>query len=235
MTGSMPVDRESEMLTIRKRSSKAARRASAEAAVNLARRRLWFAEDEGEESGADAPKTSKTPSDDGKVDLSTLPPVVQEYIKELRQESAARRKELESFRSEASQREQQRLKEEGRWKELAEKLQAEKAQLVPYEERAQTLEKKIRASNDARIVRVPEDLQTLIPMDYPPERLSEWLDANWERLTVKPAPNLDAGAGNGGSGKHVTLTDDERQLARKMGLTDEQYIEGKQKMASRSG
>lgn len=215
-------------------SWKAARRANAEGLVNLVQRRRWHAEDEIEEGGADAPKTSKTPSDDGKVDLSTLPLVVQDYIKELRQESAARRKELESFRSEASQREQQRLKEEGRWKELAEKLQAEKAQLVPYEERAQTLEKKIRTSNEARVARVPEDMRMLIPMDYPPERLSEWLDANWERLSVKPAPDLDAGAGNG-SGKHVTLTDEERQIAQKMGLTAEQYIASKQKMISRNG
>jgi hypothetical protein len=218
-----------------RQSSKVVRRRGAEGLVNLARRRRWYTENENEETGADASKNSKAPSDDGKVDLSTLPPVVQEYIKELRQESAARRKELESFRSEASQREQQRLKEEGRWKELAEKLQAEKAQLLPYEERAQTLEKKIRGSNEARITRVPEEMRTLIPTDYPPERLSEWLDANWERLSIKPAPDLDAGAGGGSGGKHVTLTDDERQLARKMGLTEEQYIASKLKMQSRNG
>lgn len=120
--------------------------------------------------------------------------------------------QLQQQQADATLREQERLKEEGRWKELAETRGTELAQVKPFQERATLLEKRMADANKARIERVPEDLRALIPTKLSTEDLADWLDANWERLTVKPAPNLDGGAG-GGSGAAIIVTDADRQAA----------------------
>lgn len=110
-----------------------------------------------------------------------------------------------------------RLEEEGNWSEIAKQREAELAALSPYKERATALEQVIRESNEERIKRVPEDARPLIPLDYAPEKLQAWLNANEARLTKKPAPNYDAGAGgsggNGGSGTGAKVTDADRRAA----------------------
>lgn len=142
---------------------------------------------------------------------------------------------LAQLQSAHEAKERDRLQKQGEWQQIAENERKRAADLEAKAQRAEALEKAITDANKARIDRVPESMRTLIPVDYPPDRLQVWLDANWERLSINPAPDLDAGAGGGSGGKHVTLTDDERQLARKMGLTEEQYIASKLKMQSRNG
>jgi 2-iminoacetate synthase ThiH len=92
---------------------------------------------------------------------------------------------------------------------------------MPYQERATTLEKIISESNARRIGQIPEVMRTLVP-SLPPEQQAAWLDQNWSLLTQRQAPNLDAGAG--GSGRTVTLTDEQRQTAKRAGMTEEQFI-----------
>jgi phage I-like protein len=167
------------------------------------------------------PQDENTTEDSGRIE--DLPVWAQRIIKETRDEAAKRRLEYKRLEDEARRREQTRLAEEGRWKELAETRAAELADLSPYRERAETLEKMIRANNEARIERVPEELRGLVPVEYAPERLSSWLDANWERLSKRPAPDIDAGAGGGGAGKAMNLTAEEKQAAKRFGMTDEQY------------
>jgi len=194
--------------------------------VSLKKRRRWFSGD-----GQDA----QTPPAQGgaggdEFRLEDLAPGVQRYIKELRAEAAQRRVALDTERTEAAKREQARLAEEGKWKELAEARAAELAKVTPYQERATTLESLIRENNQKRVERVREELRPMIPTDYPPEKLSTWLDANWERLVTRPAPETDAGAGGaGGSGRVMTLTAEEKEMAARFGLTEEQYIAAKKK------
>jgi hypothetical protein len=185
--------------------------------------------------GADVPTTttsnaqtqSDASGDDGDIDISTLPPAAQKYIKSLRAEAAEKRKALQAMATETSKREQERLQAEGKWKELAEARERELMGLKPYEERASTLETILKQQNAARIAQIPEDMRTIIPSDYAPERLSAWLDANVAKLTRPIAPNLDAGAGGMGGTPSVKLTDDEMAIARKVGMTAEQYAKWK--------
>ena len=184
--------------------------------------------------GADVPTTTnnsnaQTPDsgDDGEIDLSTLPPAAQKYIKSLRAEAAEKRKALQAMATETSKREQERLQAEGKWKELAEARERELMGLKPYEERASTLETILKQQNAARIAQIPEDMRTIIPSDYAPERLSAWLDSNFAKLTRPIAPNIDAGAGGMGGTPPMKLSDDEMAIARKVGLTAEQYAKWK--------
>lgn len=118
-----------------------------------------------------------------------------------------------------------KLEEQGNFSELKTQLQAEIEALKPTAERAAALEKILRESNEARIKNVPEQIRSMIPMDYPPERLQKWLADNEALLSKPPAPNFDAGAGAGAGQGIVTpkLTDEQKQLAKKVGMTDEQY------------
>lgn len=201
---------------------------------SLSLRRAWYADGQsqgtGSAGGGQAGTGSSTTDD---VPIDALPVKWQAEIKKLREEAAenragrtkaqeeaaAKAKELEL----AAQREQQRLIEEGKFKELADKFGAEAAALRPYQERATALETRIKQHNETRIARIPEVMRSVIPGEYSPEKLSEWLDANESKLTTPPAPNIDAGAGGGGGKPPVKLTDYERQMAAAMGITEKEY------------
>lgn len=172
-------------------------------------------------------------------DLTSLPEwaqqkltVLEQRLSEVNNESAGRRhrlNELEATVKQLNEAHQKRLAEQGNFEELARQRAAELETLKPYEERAKTLEGIIRSSNEARIGQVREDLRALVPADYAPEKLAAWLDANWSRLTVKSAPDLDAGAGTAKA--RATLSDEERTAARRYGMTEEQFIAARQKTA----
>jgi phage I-like protein len=181
--------------------------------------------DEGTGPGAqDVPQGADAKAaEPGAAALDALPQEWQYEIRRLRDEAAKNRVAAKRVEEESRKREQARLAEEGRWKELAAQREAELGQLVPYRERAETLEGLIRASNEKRVKEIREDMRAMVPTEYPPEKLAEWLDANLRLLTTKPAPSIDAGAG--GSGKAaVTLTPEQKEIARRMGVTEEQYI-----------
>jgi len=200
----------------------ASRRASAEGLISLVKRRAWFAEDAtGQDAQSDAPDGG---SEQGQIE--DLPQWAQKMIRETRKESAARRVALTNAENASKLRDQKALEDQGNYKTLAEQRATEIANLTPYQERVTTLETMIRAGNEARIKQVPEAQQSLVPTDYSPERLSAWLDANMSKLQPRQAPNLDAGAGGGGKAA-VPLTDAERAVAARMGLTPEQYAKHK--------
>lgn len=181
-------------------------------------------------NGADAPDTAQDAGADAPGDwdgnIETLPSKAQEYIRQLREEAAANRVKAKQEAEERQRREQQALAEQGKWKELAEARQRELEQFKGYQERAETLEGLIRKSNQARIERIPEDMRALVPADYlTPDQLNAWLDANEARLVKPTAPNTDAGAGAGGGGSQVRLTEDQKNLARALGISEDKMIE----------
>lgn len=131
------------------------------------------------------------------------------------------------------QAQKQRLEEQGNFKELSQKYLAELEGLKPVAERAQALESIIRESNEARLGKIPEQQRGLVPVDYPPERLQAWLNANEALLMKAPAPSYDAGAGAEGGGVAKTqLTEEQRATAKRFGMTEEQYAERLQRVQS---
>ncbi len=166
-------------------------------------------------------------SDNHAVD--DLPSWAQDMIRSLRDEAASRRVALKQHEAESRKREQQRLAEEGKWRELAESRADELSNLAPYRERAEKLESMLMDSNTQRIEQIPESMRTLIPSDYAPEQLARWLDANLSHLTRPTAPKLDGGTAGGG-GNAITLTEDEKQVARATGISFEEYAKQKQRI-----
>lgn len=202
--------------------------------ISLRKRRKWFADEDADEN-ADESDNGDNDNEDGDAssdlpDFSSLPDTVQAEFKKLREQNAKLRKRAQSAEStaererrEAREREQARLAEQGQFKQLAESRASQISELEPYKDRAQALEQRITESNNKRIERVPENMRTLIPSGLPAESLSDWLDTNFELLTRKPAPSTDAGAGAGTGGAAITLTAEQRDIAKKAGMTEEQY------------
>lgn len=151
-----------------------------------------------------------------------LPDEVQSYIRSLRDENAKWRIETRKAEEAAREAEEKRLAEQQRWQELAEKREARINELEPKAERVLSA---FDALIESRLKRLPADLRKAL---VDPVRASmdsvafvEWLDANEERLLLRPAPNLEAGAGaqsSRGNAGDATLTDAERRIAQKMGV-----------------
>lgn len=132
--------------------------------------------------------------------------------------------QLEQLKGERQRQQEQELEEQNKWRELAEQRQAQLEELEAIKSQAERYQQSLQATNDARIQRIPEERQSLIPEYEDPVKLSAWLDQNEALLqeTPKPkAPGLDGGSGSGGSSKGDTLpanTEGIADLARQYGL-----------------
>jgi hypothetical protein len=168
------------------------------------------------------------PADSGDEieDVAKLPAWAQRIIKETRDEAKQRRLDLKKLEDQKREEETKRLEEEGKWKTLAEKHAAEIETLKPTAERLTLLEQKMQATNEVRVKRIPEAMRSVIPTDYDPIKLSDWLDKNEGLLTTPSAPTGDGGQRGDGK-KPDTLTPDELAMAKRMGLTPEQYMKAK--------
>lgn len=152
-----------------------------------------------------------------------------DYVQSLRQEAAGYRTKLRDFEESQKQAEQERLAKQNEWQTLAEQRQAEIEQLKDYQERYTKMVDGIKANNEKRLEAIPETMRSLVPPIEDPVTLGQWLDTNWQILTAKTvAPSLNGGAGSAPARTNsIALTDAELDMARKMGLTAEQYAAAK--------
>lgn len=125
--------------------------------------------------------------------------------------------------------EEQKLKEMGEFKALYEQVKAELEVLKPYKAKAEDAAAVLKETVEAEIAQLPEDARALVPEYDDPRKTLAWINTNKPRLVRPVAPATDAGA-RGDSGVNVPrLTDQERQLARVAGLTDEQWAKYRQR------
>ncbi len=212
------------MLTQKQRVRTSGRIAGAGRSVAM--RRVWFADDETnrddstQQSGNDAYKPQS---------LDDALKIIEALSKRVSESKEAAKKRGEEARS-LSERltaietaRQRQLEEQGNFAEIAKQRAAEIEALKPAAERALALERIIRESNEARMARIPEQMRGMVPTDYAPERLQEWLSKNEALLTKPPAPDFGAGAGGSGGARTVALTEEQRQAAKRFGMTEEQY------------
>ena len=126
-------------------------------------------------------------------------------IKKLRNEAGKYRKEREAAEKAAAEADAARLAEQGKYKELWEKSQAQLNEYEPMKARLQELTERTQQANEARIKAIPDSMKGLVPEYDDPFKLSAWLDANQTVFQKPPAPSLDAGAGgNRGNGAAVS-------------------------------
>jgi Skp family chaperone for outer membrane proteins len=150
-------------------------------------------------------------------------------LHDVNQESAARRLALRKTQEERDALEQQHLAEQGKWKELAERRQAQLDILSDYQEKYQAVQQAMQAANAKRIAQIPEGWRSAVPTAYTPEQMSQWLDENLPLLTTPKAPDLDAGVKSSGGTQVVKLSDEDLAWAKKLKLSPEQYAQHKER------
>lgn len=198
--------------------------------INLAQKRLWFAE-------GDAGDQQQQQSQ-GDANLPTTIEGWQKLAEAREKRIKERDDEVKSLKAQytgANQRltaieqaQQERLAKQGDFETLAQQRAAEVESLKPFAQRTSELEAVIREDNEAIIKSIPEQMRSIIPTDYPPEKLKRWLTTNMTLLSKQPAPNYDAGAGGGGGGSQpVKLSPDELAMAKRVGVTPEEYLKAK--------
>lgn len=194
-------------------------------------RRVWHADEESGDSKQAESSGGDTKSPEEIKDPVAYAQALEKRLQEREADLHRWKEQADSYskRLEAIEKAQrERLEKSGNFEEIAKQHAAELEALKPVAERAKALEAVIRESNKAQIERIPETLRGIVPTDYSPEKLQDWLNRSLPTLIKPPAPSYDAGAGGNSSGTaSPTLTAEERAAAKRHGMTEQQYIEAK--------
>lgn len=211
-------------------SLKTERRSDDGALVSLRRRRTWYADDDGNQAngggrddrsvdenspdGVDAPKPS---SDD--EDLN-------ETVRQLQSEIETSREKITELNAEAKRRrleKQELLEQHGDYPALLAEARADIADLTnqikvlqPFKEGYEGVIADLQADNEARIAKLPEESQSMVPEYSDPRKTAGWLNRNWDKVSGRKAPDVDAGAGGGGNRRgerDVEVSDGDRRAA----------------------
>lgn len=200
-----------------------------EMGISLSKRRIWWADgddtDDGEQD--DSPKYNPKDLEEAKKIIDSLSKRVDERdatINQLREGQQKFEERISAMERAARQRSEQ----DGDFKKLYEETLAELEKVKPDLERGKSAIERIRASNEARIAKIPELLRKAVPGEYAPEKLQTWLDENEGWMLRQPAPDYDAGVGgNGGDPVKPKLSAEEKEAARLMGLSEEEMLAAK--------
>ncbi len=207
------------------------RRNNAEAIVDLRKRRIWYSDD----SGDDPPNKTGQDAPPDEFDFDGLPDNVKQHIRGLRSEAKGHRLDKRDLEQKLADTEgkmtdletsrKTELEREGNYEQLNRQQEQELVGLRLKAEKAERLEKSVIARNEVMLKKLPEHMQDLYPADLSPEQQSEWLDKAVPKLTAQPIPNLDGGAGGQGrsGGSTVKLSSEEKILAARMRMTDDEY------------
>jgi hypothetical protein len=159
------------------------------------------------------------------------------YVKELRDEAASWRKKLRELEADAEKRQQAdadaakaKLKEQEKWRELAEASEAKLQELEPLQAKVTQFEALVTEMLEARLTEFGDAGKKAV--EALPEGLSDldklnWLNANVELFKRPTAPELDAST-RGDPADGPEATDEEvKEFAARLGL-DPRYVDKRQ-------
>lgn len=207
----------------------------------IAKRRRWF-DDGAASEGDDNPDGGRDAGGGaGDNDWSSLPDWAQQQYQSLRDklgevnnESATRRHEIKALTDKVKALQTDRQGRLTAEEKIAE-YEAQIKNLQAAQERADQLEQRIQASNQQRIQGIPEHMRGLVPADeMTAEQLAGWLDKNEAMLRkpIAPPPEGGSGVGRGRAGDSTSLTAEEKRIAARSGMTEEQYAAAKRRAQS---
>src|SRR5260221_95399 len=110
----------------------------------------------------------QTPNGTQKTSLDSLPLDIQDYIKDLRKQSADSRKQLDTEAKAKQEAEQARLAEQGQFKELAAKHEARVKELEPISTSYKALSERVNSQIDEQIKQWPAEVKSLVPSSETP-------------------------------------------------------------------
>lgn len=123
--------------------------------------------------------------------------------------------------------EKKRLEEANQYKELYEKTQTELSNLKPKAEQVDEYEKVLQEQLTAEIAELPDDFKDVIPDGLSTKDKLRWLAKNKSKF-MKAEP-FDIGAGKRGTkpDKSTELSTEEKEMAKRFGVSEEDYAKFK--------
>jgi len=150
-------------------------------------------------------------------------------FKEVNDQKVAAERRAEALDKAAQEAEANRLKEQGDYKKLYETQEADLARAKAGAAKADSLETTLKTVLDAQVAEIPEARRSLIPEELTTQQKLDWIAKNRAVLLAPVPPDLGAGRFGGGRPpeKHPELTPEEKEVARKFGMSEEDYAKHK--------
>lgn len=132
-------------------------------------------------------------------------------------------KRLKALEKSAQDAETARLKESEDYKALYEKEQAKVLELQPKADGADSAHATLKEVLEAQIEAIPENKRSLVPDALSTEQQLAWIARNREQLGKSAQFDIGAGEKGGTGDKSVTLSQEDAAMAKKMGMSHEEY------------
>lgn len=149
--------------------------------------------------------------------------VPQSRLNEMAEKNRQLQERLDTTEKERQEQLETQLKEQGKWKELAETRAQELAGLKPKADLVDEYETVLKEQLAAEIETLPDDFKEVIPDGLSTKDQLRWLAKNKAKF-MKAEP-FDIGAGVKGikQVKKTDLSNEEKQAAKHFGMTEEDY------------
>jgi len=145
-------------------------------------------------------------------------------LKKEREANKAAADRLATIEKENQTQLEKQLVEQGKYKELAEERARALAELQPKADMLDSAQATLQLVLDGQILQIPEDKRKLIPDYGTVEDRLNYIAANGDLLRKAEAFDIGASSRGGKSDKKsVVLTDDQKAMAKKLDISNEDY------------
>jgi len=171
------------------------------------------------ETQAQSPAPTASQAENHTVPLSRL--------NEVLAANKALQEKLATTEKERQEQLEAQLKEQGKWKEIAEQRANEMAALKPKADQLDAIETTLKSVLDSQIAEIPETMRGLVPEALNTQQKLDWLSKNKALLLKPKAVDIGAGKQGGGAPAGADLTQDEIDMAKAFGVKPEDYAKNK--------
>jgi hypothetical protein len=135
---------------------------------------------------------------------------------------------LAKLEAERNAENEKRMVEQEQWQKLAEERAHKLAEAERKAQKADVYEVEMKSWVETTVSNIPEEYKSFIP-DGSVEQQFGWLKKNYDKIMKPTAPNIGAGQrGAGGNPQEkLNLSEEELLMAKKFGMTPEEYAKHK--------
>lgn len=162
-----------------------------------------------------------------KTDKSREGFIPRDRFDEINEKNKELKKQLEQVEADKKAETEKRLADQENWKELADKRGADLAEAQAKADKVAAMEETLQGLLDAQIEMIPEEYRSMVPEEYTPKQKIDWISQNQSILTKAKPFDIGAGKRGGEKDKEIVLSAEERESARKTGVTPEEYANAK--------
>jgi len=146
---------------------------------------------------------------------------------EVNQLAKDRKEKLDQIEKDQKKAAEERLAQQDKWKELAENRGKELDAAKVKAEKLDSYEETLQGVLNSQVEQIPEEYRTLIPDELTTQQKLDWMAQNQAILTKKKPFDIGAGKRGGDKDKGIELSNEEREQAKKMGVSPEEYAKAK--------